>query len=168
MQKLEKTDAPDRKKLVKRARERLLYCLDRRLHSERELRDKLYLKYAPDIIDSAIDEIASLGLIDDLRFAIAFAEHRKDAQKKGPYKIRQELFSKGVAKDIIDEAIGEVFSDENSQIDSAVLAAEKYINQLDTEEGKRRCFAALVRKGFSYSVAKTALNQLCDCEIEQD
>lgn len=168
MQDFEKTHLPDKAALVKRARERLLYCLDRRLHSERELRDKLYGKYSPDIIDSAIYEIASLGLIDDLKFALAFAEHRKDVQKKGPYKIRQELFSKGVAKDIIDEAICSVFSDENSQIDSAVLVAEKYRNQLDTEEGKKRCFAALVRKGFSYSVAKSALSQVCDCEIEQD
>lgn len=168
MQKQQINSTSDRQKLVKRAKERLLYCLDRRLHSERELRDKLYSKYPPDIIDDAINALAQLGLIDDLRFAIAFSEHRKDTQKKGPYKIRQELFSKGVNKDIIDEAISTVFSDENEQIDSAVLVAEKYINVLDTEEGKRRCFAALVRKGFSYSVAKTALARVCDCEIEQD
>ena len=60
MQDFEKTHLPDKAALVKRARERLLYCLDRRLHSERELRDKLYGKYSPDIIDSAIYEIASL------------------------------------------------------------------------------------------------------------
>ena len=166
MQNFDLSTPSDRKKLVKRARERLLYCLDRRLHSERELRDKLYLKYPPDIIDSAIEEIRALGLIDDLKFALAFSEHRKDVQKKGPFKIKQELFSKGVGKDIIEEAISSVFCDETSQIDAALLVAEKYRNQLDTEDGKRRCFAALVRRGFSYSVAKSALSQICDCEID--
>ena len=93
MQNANKNESLDRKKLVNRAKERLLYCLDRRLHSERELRDKLYLKYPPDVIDSAIEEIRELGLIDDFKFALAFAEHRRDLQKKGPFKIKQELFS---------------------------------------------------------------------------
>ncbi len=146
----------------------MLYCLDRRLHSERELRDKLYGKYPPDIIDSAVEEIRDLGLIDDLKFAIAFAEHRRDVQKKGPFKIKQELFSKGVNREIIDAAIDEVFEGEDSQIQAAILVTQKYKHELDTDEGKRRCFAALVRKGFSYSVAKTALRRACECEIELD
>lgn len=168
MQNANKNEPLDRKKLVNRARERLLYCLDRRLHSERELRDKLYLKYPPDVIDSAIEEIRELGLIDDFKFALAFAEHRRDVQKKGPFKIKQELFSKGVGREIIEAVISEIFSTEDSQIDAALLVAEKYKHELDTEAGKRRCFAALVRRGFSYDVAKDALRRAAECEIEQD
>ena len=41
---------------VRRARERLLYSLDRRLHSEKELRQKLFRDYPPKIIDAAIND----------------------------------------------------------------------------------------------------------------
>lgn len=166
MQNAKNNEPLDRKKLVKRARERLLYCLDRRLHSERELRDKLYLKYPPDVIDSAIEEIRALGLIDDFKFALAFSEHRKNVQKKGPFKIKQELFSKGVGREIIDAAISEVFEGEDSQIQAALLVTEKYKHELDTDAGRRRCFATLVRRGFSYEVAKDALRKAAECEIE--
>ncbi len=161
-------DSVSDKKLVHRARERLLYCLDRRLHSEKELRDKLFGKYPPHIIDTAISEIADLGLVDDLKFARAFAEHRKNVQKKGPYKVRQELFAKGVCREFVDIAVEEVFSDEDDEVLSALLVAEKYRDCLGDIKGRQRCYNALIRKGFSFDVSKKAMQKLCDLLNEQD
>ncbi|MEE1279413.1 MAG: RecX family transcriptional regulator [Oscillospiraceae bacterium] len=148
--------------LVRRARERLLYALDRRLHSEKELREKLWRDYPPDIIDAAIAELGRLGLIDNSSFARAFCEHRVNSLKKGPYAIRQELILKGVSREVIDAALSEVFSDEDEEYNAARKAAEKYQSDIDTPKGKRRAFAALTRKGFSYSVIKRVMRELCD------
>ncbi len=157
------TTPEERKKLVHRARERLLYALDRRLHSEKELREKLYSKYPADIIDAAINELNSLGLRDDYRFAISFAQNRKNVQKKGPYLVKSELLAKGVCRDIADEVILEVFTDEQDEVESAKRLLEKYRNVIDTEQGRRRAYSALIRKGFSYSVAKKAFSEFnCD------
>lgn len=161
-------DSASDKKLTHRARERLLYCLDRRLHSEKELRDKLFGKYPTHIIDAAISEIADLGLVDDLKFALAFAEHRKNTQKKGPYRVRQELFAKGVCREFVDIAVAEVFSDEDDEVSAALLVAEKYKDCLDDIKGRQRCYNALIRKGFSFAVAKKTMQKLCDIENEQD
>ena len=152
--------------LVRRARERLLYALDRRLHSEKELREKLKKDYPPDIIDAAINELDSLGLIDDEAFARAFCEHRKESLKKGPYAIRQELILKGVSRDIIDSVLEECFCDEDDEYNSALVVSQKYIRDLDTPKGRQRLFAALTRKGFSYSVIKRAMRQLCDEQLD--
>lgn len=148
--------------LVRRARERLLYALDRRLHSEKELREKLWCNYPPDIIDAAIAELGRLGLIDDAAFAHAFCEHRVNSLKKGPYAIRQELILKGVSREVIDAALSEVFSDEDEEYNAARKAAEKYQSDIDTPKGKKRALAALTRKGFSYSVIKRVMRELCD------
>lgn len=152
--------------LVRRARERLLYALDRRLHSEKELREKLKRDYPPDIIDAAIGELDSLGLINDEAFARAFCEHRKESLKKGPYAIRQELILKGVSRDIIELVLDEIFCDEDSEFESAKEAARKYQNDLDSPKGRQRLFAALTRKGFSYSVIKRVMHSLCDEGLE--
>ena len=148
--------------LVRRARERLLYALDRRLHSEKELREKLRRDYPPEIIDAAIAQLSSLGLIDDAAFARAFCEHRINSLKKGPYAIRQELILKGVSKDIIEKVLSESFCDEDTEFDAAMLAAKKYQNDIDTPKGRQRAFAALTRKGFSYTTVKRVVKELCD------
>lgn len=152
--------------LVRRARERLLYALDRRLHSEKELREKLKRDYPPDIIDAAIGELDSLGLIDDEAFACAFCEHRKEALKKGPYAIRQELILKGVSREIIDSVLSEAFCDEDEQFNSALAVAQKYTKDLDTPKGRQRLFAALTRKGFSYDVIKRVMRSVCDEDLD--
>lgn len=152
--------------LVRKARERLLYALDRRLHSEKELREKLKRDYPPDIIDAAIAELDSLGLINDEAFARAFCEHRKESLKKGPYAIRQELILKGVSRDIIDIVLDEYFCDEDDEFESAKEVARKYQNDLDTPKGRQRLFAALNRKGFSYGVIKRVMRSLCDENLE--
>ena len=152
--------------LIRRARERLLYALDRRLHSEKELREKLKRDYPPEIIDAAINELDSLGLINDEAFARAFCENRKESLKKWPYAIRQELILKGVSRDIIDAVLDEAFCDEDDELELAKIVARKYQNDLDTPKGRQRLFAALTRRGFSYTVIKMAMRALCDEIIE--
>ena len=146
---------------VRRARERLLYSLDRRLHSEKELRQKLFRDYPPKIIDAAIDELKKLGLVDDRAFAIWFADQRKRVNKKGPYAVMRELVLKGVSKDVAREAVDEAFSDEDDEFASALAVAEKYKNDLDTPKGKNRLYGALARRGFGYGVIKKVMQTLC-------
>ncbi len=144
---------------VRKARERMLYALDRRLHSEKELREKLKRDYPPDIIDEAVSELYRLELIDDKKFALAFCEHRKNVQKKGPRAVFSELILKGVDKEIISEAIAEVFSSEEEQIEGALKVLYKYRNDINTPQGKRRAYAALVRRGYSHSVISAAMRE---------
>lgn len=145
---------------TRRAKERLLYALDRRLHSEKELREKLKRDYPPCVIDSAIERIKALGLINDKAFAEQFTQYRYTAQKKGEYAIRQELILKGVAKEIIDEVLSAYFEDSDLEMNGAMRVLEKYKNELDSPNGKRRALCALSRKGYSYSTAKKAIEKL--------
>ena len=148
--------------LVRRARERLLYSLDRRLHSEKELRQKLRQDYPPHIIDLAIDELAGLGLVDDRAFAKAFAEQRLRVNKKGPYAILQELYQKGVDHQTAKEVIDELFAEGDGQLEAARAVSGKYLKNIDTPQGKQRLYAALARRGFNYSIIKQVMREACD------
>lgn len=162
---LEEIEALTQASLVRKARERLLYSLDRRLHSEKELRDKLKGKYSPKTIDLAINEIARLGLIDDEKFATAFCKERMTVNKKGPYLVLCELYKKGVDKSLAKEVVDRVFGEGENEFESALAAAQKYKNDLDSPKGKQRLYGALMRKGFSYCTVKEVMRRLCS-EIE--
>lgn len=163
----EKLASLNREALVHRARERLLYSLDRRLHSEKELRQKLYRNYAPEVIDLAIESIEKLGLIDDKKFAEAFAESRLRTGKKGPRLIFQELLAKGVDRQIAKQAVDRLFNEQDNEIEAARHVARKYANELDTPRGKNRLYAALARRGFNYSTTKAVMQEFCDVFLEE-
>ncbi|MBQ8868099.1 MAG: regulatory protein RecX [Oscillospiraceae bacterium] len=148
--------------LVRRARERLLYSLDRRLHSEKELRQKLRQNYPPQIIDAAISELSRLGLVNDEAFARAFAEQRLHINKKGPYAIVSELILKGVDKQLARAVVDELTSDCDDEYKSALAVAQRYKKDLDTPKGKQRLYGALARRGFSYSVVKRVMQEAAD------
>lgn len=154
--------------LIRRARERLLYSLDRRLHSEKELREKLRQNYPPHIIDAAIDELSRLGLVDDEAFARAFAEQRLHINKKGPYAIVSELILKGVDKMLARRVVDELTSDCDDEYNAALSVAEKYKKDLDTPKGKQRLYAALARRGFGYSVVKRVMQEVCNVTYYED
>ena len=162
---LEEIETLTQAALVRKARERLLYSLDRRLHSEKELRDKLYRNYSPKIIDLAISEVARLGLVDDERFAEAFCKEKMTVNKKGPHLVLCELYKKGVDKNLAKEVVDRVFSEGENELEGALAAAQKYKKDLDTPKGKQRLYGALMRKGFSYSIVKEVMRTLCS-EIE--
>jgi len=161
----EKIEELSKAALVRRARERLLYSLDRRLHSEKELRQKLVRDYSPKIIDLAIAELEKLSLIDDEKFARAFCKERMRVNKKGPYAVLMELYQKGVDRDLAKAVVDEVYKNDDAEYSSALSAAQKYSRELDTPKGKQRLYAALCRKGFSYGVVKRVMRTLCE-EIE--
>lgn len=154
--------------LIRRARERLLYSLDRRLHSEKELREKLRQNYPPQIIDAAINELSRLGLVDDEAFARAFAEQRLHINKKGPYAIVSELILKGVDKMLARRVVDELTSDCDDEYTAALSVAEKYKKDLDTPKGKQRLYAALARRGFGYSVVKKVMQEVCNVTYYED
>ncbi len=154
--------------LTRRARERLLYSLDRRLHSEKELRDKLRQNYPQYIIDAAIGELERLGLVNDEAFARAFAEQRLHVNKKGPYAIQSELVLKGVDKQIARSVVEELTGEGDDEYKSALSVAERYKKDLNDPKGKQRLYGALARRGFSYSVVKRVMQEMCNITYFED
>ncbi len=151
--------------------ERMYRLFNLRLRSEREVRNYLKnLSYKRNIkdqeqiseaaIELLINKLKQKQLLNDEQFAKAWVEAR--SKKKGPRVLKQELFQKGIDREIIEE----VMSNE-SLVDSGIQTAEKLLEKklrvwksLPTIEFKKKTYEFLMRRGFSYEVVKDIIENI--------
>ena len=68
--------------------------------------------YSEEIAERVLKRLEAMGLLDDRRFAFAFAENRWRTRDWGGSRIRQELVKKhGIESSLADEAIDAAFSE---------------------------------------------------------
>lgn len=135
--------------------------LSRRDHSVKELRDKLLRTVDEASADKAIDKYIEMGYLDDEKFARALAEHLYTVKNYSDSHVKQELFKRGISRDIVNEIVD---NSENDSVQSVItIINKKYLNKLNIEGGREKVIAAMMRKGFTYSDIKSALE-----EIEND
>lgn len=132
--------------------------LSRRDHSVKELRDKLMRTADEASADKAIERFSELGYLDDEKFAKNLAEHLYKNKNYSDNHVKQELYKRGINRDIVAKIIG------NSEVDAVEtiisLIEKKYYNKLNAENGREKVVSALMRKGFSYGDIKSALYRI--------
>lgn len=126
----------------------------------RKLREHEYSKLASNM---TIDRLKDLGYIDDRRYAERFVESR--ISRMGKYKLKAELYQKGVPNDIIDEVLGEVDSDDIYA--SAWNTARKWLNSHSIEDNKDRdkYYRYMQYRGYDFGTIKAVLQ---DLEVNDD
>lgn len=139
-----------------------LYLLGRRGRTERELRDKLAeKKYSDDDIDRTIERLKEMKLIDDAVFAANYARDKVTIYRRGRFRIGLDLLRKGVGRDQIDQALGEVEeADELSAAQSLAESRLKNWQALDPLKRRARLTSLLQRRGFSARVVRSVLESL--------
>ena len=141
----------------RRAKQRALWYLDRMDYSEKGLFDKLIKAgFERHATAEVLAYFCEIGLIDDHRFAERLAERYSQANKS-KREILNKLYQKGVPLDIAREVLSETETDEVAQIKA--LIEKKYAYKLSDKASFDKTFAALARKGFSFSAIKEALSQ---------
>lgn len=137
------------------ARKILLDQLTGQARSRAELRKKLDAKNVPaELAEGLLDRFTEVGLIDDAAFASAWIESRHTGRGLAPRALAQELRRKGVAEDVIAEALTAV--DQDSQEDAArVLVRKKLrsVQEVDSVTATRRLVGMLARKGYGQGLA---------------
>lgn len=130
--------------------------LSSRMHSKKELYDKLLRKFEPESARYAVSKMEELSLVDDAAFAQMKAEYLLNVKKQSFSAIRLKLISLGIDKNIIDSVLLNFELD--SQIaDISSLLQTKYRSKLSTPE---KVVASLLRKGFRYGEIKQAFDNL--------
>ena len=135
--------------MLKRAKLRCVHLLEKRDYTEKELRQKLEngkTEYTEEQIDGAIAYVKSFHYVDDGRYACKYIEAMQS--RKSRRQIEQELYQKGVDRELIQEAFeetGEV--PEEEQIARWMEKRNFHPEEADLKE-KQRMYAFLARKGF--------------------
>ncbi len=139
---------------TRRAHEKALYLLEHRDHSKRELVEKITRTAASrEAAQAAADRMEELGLVDDENYARRRAKELFLSKQYGPLRVRQELRQKGIAPELVDSLIEEYSQCDDGQLpleNIRGVLAKKYPGWQEDERQRRRAFAALQRRGYSY------------------
>jgi len=145
---------------LKKAYAKGLDIVSRRLHTEKEVRDKLKDKeYGVLTINKTIEKLKEYGYIDDKVFLEHYLSFK--AKTQGPRKIKYDLKKKGIANHLIDYALEDLKDDAYSNC--MVLAMSRLEGMSDTLEMSkkyRRLAGFLERKGFDFATVKEVLRDL--------
>jgi regulatory protein len=133
--------------------DRALNLLALRARSSRELRRQLLRKGEPaDQVDAAIARLHVAGFLDDRAFARQFARSKAVGSGMSRRRIQQELGRRGVARQVSDDAIADVFEeeqlDEHGVVEQAARKKLRSLENLDAVTRKRRLYAFLARRGY--------------------
>lgn len=146
-----------------RAKSRGMWFLDRADYSEKTLFEKIVAGGISNTAAArAVARLKELGLLNDQKLAVRLAEQMSEANisKREAYA---KLYQKGIPADIIKSVLEETIFDEVSQIESVIQ--KKYRNKMSDKNDIQKVYAALIRKGFSYSAVRDAIKKYTQ-EIE--
>jgi regulatory protein len=128
--------------------------LGNRPRSVAEIRRHLRGKhYDDEAVDGAIDKLRAQRYVDDLDFAKYWVEQRSRFRPKGDRALVSELSSKGVARETIDAALGDMPAESESDRARRAIARQlRRWESLEPPERKRKIHAFLAQRGFGYDV----------------
>ena len=128
----------------------------------KEVRDKLKTYDIPQKDrDKILDYLLDNRFVNDERFAKSFVRGKVNQSGWGLNKIRFHLLQKGIAKDIIDEALGQTDEDLYRQRLIDILKVKsKTVKAENDFERKRKLAAYAMQKGFEASLVWEVLKDL--------
>ena len=148
--------------MVYDAKQSALRYLERRPHSEKELRQKLAKKnYEPMAIDSAIDFLKEYNYINDYKYFEDYAQWLADRKYYGRSRVEIELAKRGANKEAIAEICDKVFFErEKTEYEFAKKIIDKRKSSINRKEASKRrvyIYNILSRYGISADVIRKIL-----------
>lgn len=146
-----------------------LRFLKRRLRSAWEVDQALVVRGVDEVERlGVLSELTANGLIDDRRFALAWVHTRDRLSPRGEKVLRMELKEKHVPQEVIDDVLRQRRDDAQNDEASDQMTEEELARKLlqgkmrayahlSAEVRNRRLTAVLLRRGFSYDVARRIL-----------
>lgn len=143
-------------------KERALKLIGRRPMSCGGLCEKLVAKgESPENAEASVNWLMELHYLDDMQYAGMLVRHYA-AKGYGRQRIKNELYSRGIPKDMWEEALSEM-PDTGKTVYS--LLCGKLKNRPPDKNEIKKATDALHRRGFSWDEIKSALNRY---ESEQE
>jgi regulatory protein len=142
-----------------RAWDRALRLLAARDRSEQEIRNRLVAGGASTAATTAtLRRLRRYGYVDDQRFALSAAEQARRRGYGSEY-VRAQLDAKGVADQLIEQAVRAHFDDE-AELARRALAC-RFPEELPQPAERAKAARFLLRRGFPEAVVFAILDEAC-------
>ncbi len=111
-----------------------------------------------------VEKLTAKKFLNDQTYAESLI-HAKTSQNWGPARIRTALYQKKVPREIIDQTLKSSYSQAGEGQQAAELMErqkQRFLRKKEKKKGQRlrQAFEFLVRKGYSVSAARLAVNQV--------
>ncbi|MQS14236.1 recombination regulator RecX [Streptomyces kaniharaensis] len=156
-----------------RARDICLRLLTGAAKTRKQLADALRKREIPeDVADGVLTRLEEVGLIDDAAFAAAWVESRHAVRGLSRRALAQELRTKGVAADLVEQAVAQLDHDDETEAAQALVERKlRSTRGLDPQARMRRLVGMLARRGYSeglaFRVVRTAIDEEGAAETEE-
>lgn len=153
---------------AERARAICLRLLTGTPRTRKQLADALEKREVPeDVAEEVLSRFEDVGLIDDAAFAGAWVESRHHGRGLARRALARELRTKGVEATLIDEAVGQLDSDQEEATARELVARKlRTTRGLDRDKRLRRLAGMLARKGYGEGMALRVVKQALEEEGE--
>jgi regulatory protein len=126
----------------------------------RKLKEKGFDEAA---VEDALAHLASYGYLDDEAYARAFARGRFAGRGYGPQRLRADLLRRGVARETVDAVLEELAEDEDLEEAARRHGRRRWralAGEDDLRKRKQKTMDFLVRRGFSFDLARAVTDEL--------
>ena len=138
------------------AKARALSLLDKRDYSRKMLIDKITEKAISTAdAEEVADWLCSLGVVDDSRYAGMVVRHYA-AKGYGSRRICEELYRRGIAKELWDAALEEM--PESEEAIEKILRSK--LRGDYSPESRKKAAAAAQRRGYGWEEIRAAMERL--------
>lgn len=138
------------------------HLLNYRMRSTAELRRRLLQKgFQTTDVNYTLNNLSDKGYLNDVEFAHAFAREKVRNKRIGPIALRMEFRPHGIASEILDEVLNEVYKEFSiTELIQYHLRKRKiYDGSNISPNEKKRLIDALRRKGFTWDAIRETLVQ---------
>lgn len=145
--------------MIEKAKKIAAGIIGYRMYTCREVYDKLLKKgIDSEVAQEVVGEFQSAGVLDDRTYALAYATDSVNLNGKGIYRIRQELYKKGIARSIIDE-VCETLAENTFASLCEYVESRNLCDGINTRYDLEKLKARLARRGYSPSEIRECLRQ---------
>ncbi|PIY72210.1 hypothetical protein COY87_02145 [Candidatus Roizmanbacteria bacterium CG_4_10_14_0_8_um_filter_33_9] len=133
------------------------FFLKFRLRTEKEIVKYLERKknnFTPEIIEKVVTQLKEQGYVDDEKFIKLFVTQRNKLKPKSAFALSRELQQLGVDRDLIDAFFEQNPEDETNLAFLALQKKQQTFSRLDPKTRFKKAISFLLRRGFSYEIAK--------------
>jgi regulatory protein len=145
---------------LRQAKSAAVKYLSLKYRCEKEVRNKLEAQgFDFEDIDNAIEELKSMGYINDKIYAQKYVHDRAMLRPKSKKFIKNELKNKGVPEDIIDEVLMDWDVDEDAV---AFGLAKKKFGKYDLRDQKiiKKIYSFLLHRGYNFETIEGVIRNM--------
>lgn len=148
------------------AKEKALRLLEFRSHSEKELRDKLLRAGAKaEDLPEIFDFLREYSFVNDNEYAKKLARDLQNLNKLGARRIREELKSRGIYGEDLEEAMLELSDEESEQL---IPLMERKLSGNFEKKNIDRAIRYFAYRGYGFDDIKLAIETVRGEALESD